>query len=86
MSDKQIPEIVHRLLHDHSFVMWCMVPTQELDIKWHVWIKEHPENQRAIDEARLILRSVRLNEYSIPDEKSEQIWLRLQNEMQQKRL
>jgi len=62
-----------------------MVPTQELDIKWHVWIKEHPENQRAIDEARLILRSVRLNEYSIPDEKSEQIWLRLQNEMQQKR-
>ena len=85
MSDKQIPEIVHRFLHDHSFVMWCMVPTQELDIKWHVWIKEHPENQRAIDEARLILRSVRLNEYSIPDEKSEQIWLRLQNEMQQKR-
>lgn len=85
MSDKQIPEIVHRLLHDHSFVMWCMVLTQELDIKWHVWIKEHPENQRAIDEARLILRSVRLNEYSIPDEKSEQIWLRLQNEMQQKR-
>lgn len=85
MSDKQIPEIVHRLLHDHSFVMWCMVPTQELDIKWHAWIKEHPENQRAIDEARLILRSVRLNEYSIPDEKSEQIWLRLQNEMQQKR-
>ena len=85
MSDKQIPEIVHRLLHDQSFVMWCMVPTQELDIKWHVWIKEHPENQRAIDEARLILRSVRLNEYSIPDEKSEQIWLRLQNEMQQKR-
>ena len=62
-----------------------MVPTQELDIKWHAWIKEHPENQRAIDEARLILRSVRLNEYSIPDEKSEQIWLRLQNEMQQKR-
>lgn len=85
MSDKQIPEIVHRLLHDNSFVMWCMVPTQELDIKWHAWIKEHPENQRAIDEARLILRSVRLNEYSIPDEKSEQIWLRLQNEMQQKR-
>ena len=85
MSDKQIPEIVHRLLHDHSFVMWCMVPTQELDIKWHAWIKEHSENQRAIDEARLILRSVRLNEYSIPDEKSEQIWLRLQNEMQQKR-
>ena len=85
MSDKQIPEIVHRLLHDNSFVMWCMVPTRELDIKWHAWIKEHPENQRAIDEARLILRSVRLNEYSIPDEKSEQIWLRLQNEMQQKR-
>lgn len=85
MSDKQIPEIVHRLLHDNSFAMWCMVPTQELDIRWHAWIKEHPENQQAVDEARVILGSVRLNEYSIPDEKSEQIWLRLQKDMQQRR-
>ena len=48
MSDKQIPEIVHRLLHDPSFVMWCMVPTQELDIKWHAWIKEHPETSELL--------------------------------------
>ena len=85
MSDKQIQGIVHRLLHDRSFVMWCMLPTQELDIKWQAWIKEHPEHRRAIDEACLIVKSVRLNEYSIPDGRSEQIWLRLQNEMLQKR-
>lgn len=85
MSDKQIQGIVHRLLHDRSFVMWCMLPTQELDIKWQTWIKEHPEHRRAIDEACLIVKSVRLNEYSIPDGRSEQIWLRLQNEMLQKR-
>ena len=59
MSDKQIPEIVHRLLHDNSFVMWCMVPTRELDIKCHSSIKEQPENQLPIDEARIKLRSER---------------------------
>lgn len=85
MSEKKISEITHRLLHDQSFIMWCMIPSEELDDIWYSWLEKHPEEQPAVDQARTILKSIRLNDFSVPTDKSEQLWARLQVSMQKKR-
>ena len=85
MSNKGISETVHKLLHDHSFVMWCMLPSEELDSIWHSWLEQHPEDKPAVDQARAVLRSVRLNDFSVPANNSEQLWKRLEASMQAKR-
>lgn len=85
MSDKKISEITHRLLHDQSFVMWCIAPTGELDTIWYSWLGKHPEEQLAADRACAILKSIRLNDFSVPKDESEQLWSRLQVSMQKKR-
>ena len=84
MSEKKISEITHRLLHDQSFIMWCMIPSEELDDIWYSWLEKHPEEQPAVDQARTILKSIRLNDFSVPTDKSEQLWARLQVSMQKK--
>ena len=84
MSDKKISEITHRLVHDQSFIMWCLTPTEELNAIWFSWLEEHPEEQLAADQARAILKSVRLNDFSVPADKSEQLWAGLQITMQKR--
>lgn len=84
MSDKKISEITHRLVHDRSFIMWCLTPTEELNAIWFSWLEEHPEEQLAADQARAILKSVRLNDFSVPADKSEQLWAGLQITMQKR--
>lgn len=85
MADKELLEVTRKLLRDHSFVLWCMTPTEELNAKWEYWFEKHPTEQEAADQARAILKSARLNDYSIPADKSEQMWKRLDNELQLRR-
>lgn len=85
MADKELSEVTRKLLRDHSFVLWCMTPTDELNSKWEYWLEKHPEEQKAADQARTILKSVRLNDYSIPADRSVQVWERLDSELQRRR-
>lgn len=78
MSDRKMTEIEYELLHDSEFVMWCLMPTEELDCKWEQWQKNHPEAQFEFARARAILKSTRFNALEVPDERSEKLWLQLQ--------
>lgn len=84
MNSKKTSGTVHRLLHDSDFIMWCIAPTQELDKRWYSWLEKHPEEQAAANQTRRILLSARLNDFSIPSDKSEQIWERLEVSLQKK--
>lgn len=84
MTDRKLSETIHILLHNPRFVMWCMMPTEELDCEWQQWLELHPEDQQAVDQARAILRSVRLNDFHIFPDKSEQLWMRLEQSMLRK--
>lgn len=64
MTDKNLPKVTKELLHDLNFVMWCMAPTGEADAKWLRWLEEHPDDREAAEQARMILRSAKLNEYN----------------------
>lgn len=85
MSNKRLSSITQGLLTDPDFVMWCFLPTEELNSKWQQWLAEHPDEHPAFDQALAILKSARLNDYSIPKEKSEQIWMRLEQSLKNKR-
>ena len=78
MYDRKMTEIEYELLHDSEFVMWCLMPTEELDCKWEQWQKNHPEAQFEFARARAILKSTRFNALEVPDERSEKLWLQLQ--------
>lgn len=84
MNERKISETVHILLHDPSFIMWCLSPTEELDLQWLDWLEKHPDKQQELEDARSILKSVRINDLSIPLDKSKLLWERLQLDMQQK--
>lgn len=70
MTDHKLSESIKRLLHDHSFVMWCMTPTEELDAHWQNWLESHADEEIAMNEARQILKSARLNQYTLPLDES----------------
>ena len=74
MVDKKISQPIKELLHDLDFVMWCMMPTEELDNKWKQWEKLHPEMSSEFRQAQTILKFARLNEHKVPDDKSEELW------------
>ena len=84
MVDKKISQPIKELLHDPDFVMWCMMPTEELDNKWRQWEKLHPEMSSEFRQAQTILKFARLNEHKVPDDKSEELWTRLQQSVKRK--
>lgn len=85
MSDKKISETIYKLLHDPDFIMWCMAPTEELDAVWRSWLEKYPEKQPAVDQARLALKSARMNDFTVPADKTEQLWKQLELSMQKRR-
>lgn len=85
MTERKLSETIHSLLHNPRFVMWCMTPTEELDSEWQQWLELHPEDQQAVAQARAMLKSVRLNDFHISPDKSEQLWTRLEQSMSRKR-
>lgn len=85
MSDKKISETTYKLLHDPDFIMWCMAPTEELDAVWRSWLEKYPEKQSAVDQARLALKSTHMNDFTVPADKTEQLWKRLEVSMQKRR-
>lgn len=82
MIDKNISEIVERLLHDPDFIMRCMDPEKDADSQWINWLEEHPFERKAAEQARMILRSVRFNEYIIPSSKSKALFTRIERDVQ----
>lgn len=85
MIDKNISEIVERLLHDPDFIMRCMNPEKDADSQWVNWLEEHSFEREAAEQARMILRSVRFNEYIIPSDKSKALFTRIERDVQRKK-
>lgn len=50
-------------LRDESFKNWVLQPNQENNQYWQEYINAHPEEQKEINKARQILRSIRFEEY-----------------------
>ena len=62
MNKIQHIKTVDQLIHDDSFILWCLFPTEELE---QVWIDDYltlyPEEKENIEKARQMVRSLKLN-------------------------
>lgn len=62
MNKKQHIKTVDQLIHDDSFILWCLFPTEESE---QVWIDDYltlyPEEKENIEKARQMVRSLKLN-------------------------
>ncbi len=77
-SNKYLSEKVKQLLLDPQFLMWCYAPTEDLELRWQSWIKQHPEQEQDLLAARAILSSVKFNNISLPDEESKELFSRIE--------
>jgi len=83
MIDTLSKEILF-LIHDDQFILWCLKPTVELDTKWNKWKIDFPEQKIAMEQARSIVLSVRLNGYSMPRIRFEALYARIQESLAKK--
>ena len=62
MNKIQHIKTVDQLIHDDSFILWSLFPTEELE---QVWIDDYltlyPEEKENIEKARQMVRSLKLN-------------------------
>ncbi len=56
------------LVLDDFFREWVLAPTPELNAKWHQFLSENPERWDVIQDASLIVKSIKVEEPSISDQ------------------
>ena len=77
-----IPVSVKRWTEDKDFILHCLTPTPESEVKWKHYLREHPESEADIREAQRILLSARLNPAQHTAEESNRLWERIAKDMQ----
>lgn len=75
---------IKKLINDDLFILWCLSPNEELDLHWKKWLKEHPGEEASLNQAKDIVKSVRLNSYSLPNAQSEVLSNRLKESFAKK--
>ena len=55
------------LIHDPSFLQWCLAPTEELDIVWGNYLKAYPDEKKILEQTKETIRSVKLNSYKLTE-------------------
>lgn len=81
MNQDKITDSIKELLHDSRFVLWCLSPTEELDIWWRNWVEKYPEKEESVHKAKEIILSVKLNKYSLTHADSMKLHSRIQGSM-----
>lgn len=65
----------HDFVLDEFFQHWILNPEdQEANIFWESWLKEHPEKEQIVAEAREVLKSMRFSSYKLDKEGVSALW------------
>ena len=73
------------LVLDDFFREWVLAPTPELNAKWHQFLSENPERWDVIQDASLIVKSIKVEEPSISDQEIRSLIQHTVNQIQQKK-
>lgn len=63
---------------DEFFQRWIIEPDELTDSFWKAWLRQYPEKQREISEARSIVSALSFNDHSLSDKEIAGIWERIQ--------
>ena len=73
------------LVLDDFFREWVLVPTPELNAKWHQFLSENPERWDVIQDASLIVKSIKVEEPSISDQEIRSLIQHTVNKIEKKK-
>ncbi|MDD4115626.1 MAG: FecR family protein, partial [Massilibacteroides sp.] len=68
MKKRNNKEEVEKLLNDDNFLIWCIAPGVVRHGWWLEWLKHSSERAAVVDEAKAIVLSLRINEYTLTDD------------------
>ncbi|MDR1501812.1 MAG: FecR domain-containing protein [Prevotella sp.] len=72
-------------LTDEDFIKWQLYPTQELDDYWKSFIEKNPDAKESFRTAIDKFRYVRINNYKLSTERSEELYNRIQGSVSKMR-
>ena len=61
MRQNIIRKTEEELIHDKTFILWCLFPTQELNEFYQDYLKLYPEDEALLLSARNKVRKLRLS-------------------------
>ncbi len=69
---------------DAHFCEWVLAPTPESEQFWQLFLNEHPEQAASIQQAHVLVKSVRMSWQEIPEAEAQQSFRKLQSRLQEK--
>nr|WKN38196.1 FecR domain-containing protein [Tunicatimonas sp. TK19036] len=72
MADQEIT--TERLAADEHFQQWVLNPTPALEQYWQAWIQKRPEHRETVQQAKLLLLNLQIEEEPQAEELQQQIW------------
>lgn len=70
-----------RFLKEETFIEWKLFPTDELDIYWNDYIKNHPEDRKNILLAEQHFQSVNISSHAVPNAMRQEAIIRLKQSL-----
>ncbi|MFD1819721.1 protein of unknown function [Pseudarcicella hirudinis] len=58
---------------DDYFRQWVLIPTRESDNFWKNWIVQYPEKAKLIEDARTLVKALKVNEQSLSDQEIQNV-------------
>ncbi|WP_143306300.1 FecR family protein [Chitinophaga vietnamensis] len=58
---------------DEDFQEWVLHPEAH-HVFWENWLRQYPEKESTVQEARRLVASIRFRDYQLPPEEKEQLW------------
>lgn len=68
---------------DHAFVRWVRLPDAPGDVFWRQWIELHPHKRQDIEQARVLVKSIRFAQPAHVEELIEPLWDRIDDTNQE---
>jgi transmembrane sensor len=65
---------------DEFFVSWVLRPDEESDVFWSVWQETHPEKDKIMHEARLLVLLMNSRRFRVEEDRKEQLWQNIQQQ------
>ncbi|MGQ8335007.1 FecR family protein [Sunxiuqinia sp. A32] len=62
---------------DDDFRKWVLSPTTTSEESWNNFIKNHPEKEKTLDQARSIILSLKPVEEDVPSQRIDHLWQRI---------
>jgi len=59
---------------DEDFQRWVLKPDVKNNYQWETWLREHPEKQKAVEDAIILVKSIKFRDYQLSGEQKDQLW------------